>query len=72
MQSELVKYNKTNGKKKVVFTGCPSVGVSSTKPDIISIHMDSSFRFDLTIEDAKFVAKALNDYIKQHGKTTTN
>jgi hypothetical protein len=77
MQSELVKYNKTNGNKKVAFTGCPSVGTSSTKRGIITIHMDSSpnharFRLDLTIEDAEFVAKSLNNYIKQHGKATTN
>ena len=64
MQSQLIKVAKKTHKKRIVSEGCPSVGIQSGMPGIVSIHFDQYNVAHLTVDDAKWLMKTLELYTK--------
>jgi hypothetical protein len=62
METTLIRKTKSTRKKINVHNGCPSIGIQSVKPGIITIHMGEFNELDLTREDAKWVAETLLRY----------
>jgi len=60
----IAKFRKGGDRKMIVHTGCPSVGTTSTKPDIFSIHMGNDNQLDLDRVDAEWLLKTLETHLR--------